>query len=412
MLFSNTLLLIVSFLFFSLADSRIDLPVVRLPTRSNSLRSTLHPSSDAGYAYYLQVNLGTPSQPVFLQLDTGSSALVVDSAAYWPPNSSTSQNDYCDITRCSTSCPICTGSSGGCQDWTNVGTQMCNFELSYGGGSIDVFGMADTITVPGTNWNQRVFFGVSVTEPSPLWSSPLQGIWGLAYEEENLWITQPTVLQQIITKYDLYNGFSLCLTPTGNSAFTVGYSWSTQLSQFSFTTVVDTIGGYNLYNVQVTDFSVGGKSLSSGSEFNVVGSPTIVDSGTSLLLIPNSVYQSLVAIPSIAALVNYTKYCSSYDQSTLPTITITLAGTSPLKIPPSAYVATAGTGACFKIQSIGSNSFGPILGDVFMQNYNIFFDLQNNRVGFADPSTCTSDGFQNVVNVPFILLALYWILLI
>lgn len=188
----------------------------------------------------------------------------------------------------------------------------------------------------------------------------------------------------------------------GESSFSLGDSYSSMLSEFSFTPILIGSDGYTQYFVKVTGFMVGETSVSDGSDFNV--NPTVVDSGTSLLYVPSATYSQIVADKYIAEALSYSGECSNIDVSNYPSLSIQFENTGFLSIPPSAYISKYGRGSCLNVLSLGSEPFGPLMGDVFMQNFNVFYDIANLRIGFASQSTCPSGGVQVLMNIPLILL--------
>jgi len=168
------------------------------------------------------------------------------------------------------------------------------------------------------------------------------------------------------------------------------------------------------YVVEMVDFLVEKTSLDvSLPAMN--GNHSIVDSGTTLLVLNE---------PLFDAFVNYVKanYCPSFppqlrqlcslnsqnvdifspgvcwtitiDEVMLfPTINIKLQNTTVLPLGPEYYFleilnSDGSPTYCFGIAP-GTGGLGTILGDVFMQAYNVYFDRANAMIGFAPVQNCS-----------------------
>lgn len=152
--------------------------------------------------------------------------------------------------------------------------------------------------------------------------------------------------------------------------------------------------------VTMNDFKVGTSSLGYGSS---AYADAIVDSGTTLFLMPNSPFNTMKQkFQGICSVTNLVGVCgvapgkSLFDGecykmtpaqiNAFPSVSVSLAGVSPLTLQPSDYLLDQQGYKCLGIQNSGGS--GTILGDVFMQKFNVFFDMGQNRVGFAPLSTC------------------------
>jgi len=177
-----------------------------------------------------------------------------------------------------------------------------------------------------------------------------------------------------------------------------------------YTPIVDE----SYYVVTMTDLLVGNTSIGVAS-YVYNQNLTIVDSGTTLLFIATGAYNALVAyfvknvcptLPSdLRALCtpdqNGTSLftsCYTLPSSQInlfPTISIVLDEAGPLRLDPQYYFLRIPDGYCFAIQPI--QSVGAILGDVFMQAFNVEFDRENRRVGFAYVQNCTGEPLEMLV---------------
>jgi hypothetical protein len=77
--------------------------------------------------------------------------------------------------------------------------------------------------------------------------------------------------------------------------------------------------------------------------------------------------------------------CSDYDYAEYPTFEVMIGGT-PYKLSPPNYIERQEGVCAFKFMTMemsGANAFW-IMGIPFFQNYYSVFDLENQRVGFAE----------------------------
>jgi len=359
--------------------------------------------------FYANVGLGNPAQYFYLQVDTGSADLAVygtgcSSCAYTNEFTLTSTSTIVDCSNPNYDCPTCV---------TYESTSACAFEDSYGSGaSINGFVLTDFMAV-GDYSGITIDFGfIQVSQAggdgSGLEHPPVDGIWGLAGQDLSGWFGAPA-MDSIVGQLGLVNMFSMCLV-SGSAVMSIGIDYTSD-GQFTW---VDMTGS-TYYPVDMTDLWVGSSSLGYGSSTYNSGPPgngAIVDSGTTLLLIPPSAFTAfqdtltgmcpgLHGICDVSAGATlFDGNCYTFTQLQLnayPDVTVYIDG-APYVLTADAYIYPFQSYRCMGIAN-GISGYGAILGDVFMQNYHVAFDRVNSRVGFAPLSTCPAAGVTATGNV-------------
>ncbi|EHB10829.1 Gastricsin [Heterocephalus glaber] len=322
------------------------------------------PMSYLDAAYFGEISLGTPPQSFQVLFDTGSSNL-------WVPSV------YCQSLACTTHPRFNPSKSS---TYTSTGQ---SFSLQYGSGSLTgVFGY-DTMTIQGTQVPKQEF-GLSEQEPGTTFVyAQFDGIMGLGYPGLAAG-GATTALQGLIREGALSQPlFSVYLgsqqgSSDGGALILGGVDESLYNGQISWTPVTQEL----YWQIGIEDVQLDNQALGWCSQ----GCQGIVDTGTSLLTLPQQYLTTL--IQAIGAQENefgeYVVDCNSIQS--LPTLTVILSG---VKFPllPSAYIlqedqyCMVGLSATY----LYSESSQPlwILGDVFLRSYYSVFDLGNNRVGFA-----------------------------
>jgi len=344
--------------------------------------------------FYATITLGTPPQTLNVQVDTGSSDLLVFGRLC---TECASNVTYAAIHSTSYTAVPCNADGYTCRECSSFlqSSNVCSFSDYYGDGSgVNGSVLTDVMSFSSFN-NINVSFGYILNSTGGFEHNPVDGIWGVSYPD--LAITTPAI-DSLFKQGDVYRGFSLCLSPAGSdvpSSMTIGKPQAAT-SSFEFTPVVQE----EYYNVKITDMQVNGKSIGVAPG---VFTPAIVDSGTTLWLVPQkafaALYKSVSATPfcksngqDCDAFFNNGSCISGISMSDLPTISMVLSGIStPLSVGPEVYTIAqpyeGRTYTCLGIMSSGDIDF-TILGDTFMGAFNVFFDVENSQIGFADPSTC------------------------
>eukprot|EP01124_Arcella_intermedia_P008645 TRINITY_DN154_c0_g1_i1.p1 TRINITY_DN154_c0_g1~~TRINITY_DN154_c0_g1_i1.p1 ORF type:complete len:441 (+),score=70.18 TRINITY_DN154_c0_g1_i1:55-1323(+) len=352
--------------------------------------------------YFTTIGLGSPPQYVQLQVDTGSSDLIVyakdcdgcgnpvhfyDSSA-----SNTAQYIYCDS-----------------EDYTCMqddecdGLDPCQWQDQFGDGST-ITGQVinDEFTIGTVKGTSMYSIGPinTVDAPQGFEATGVDGIWGLAFSDLCGWGETPTI-QILIDDLNLYNSFDMCLLEDGG-IMSIGDDYSAD-PRFQWTPIEQE----QWYTVTLNDWLMGSQSLGLSSyDLNYDG--VIVDSGTTLLivdtqilgaiqkvLVSNCTQNPLVGVCNVAAGQGLFdgKCFNLTDQqvSAFPPLTLMLQGTKGLTISPFDYL-WQGTGVpkqyCLGIQAM--DDLGVIIGDVFMQAFHVVFDRNKDLVGFGPLSSCPS----------------------
>ncbi|XP_020836058.1 gastricsin-like [Phascolarctos cinereus] len=316
-------------------------------------------------SYYGEISIGTPAQDFLVLFDTGSSNLWVNSI-------------YCKSEACTTH------SQFNPDDSSTFSTDDQTFSIEYGSGSLTGFFGYDTVTIQGLSISNQEF-GLSETEPgSTFVYAEFDGILGLAYPsisagdattvmegllDEDL-LSDPVFAFYLSGDESSDDGGVLTLGGVDSSLYTGDIHWA-PVSEEAY------------WQIAISGFSIEDESTGWCSD----GCQAIVDTGTSLLAAPESIFYDLMEY--IGAEEDEDGYyfvsCSSIDS--LPTLSFNINDVE-FPLPPSAYVLEYESSYCevgIMATYLDSDSGEAlwILGDVFLRQYYSVFDLGNNKVGFA-----------------------------
>jgi len=349
--------------------------------------------------YYASITLGTPPQSFLVQVDSGSSDLLIFGSTC--SNCVSSGSPTFDISSSSTASSIACDAPGYICESCSQGSKQCPFSDFYEDGS----GAAGYIPLEsfsvGNLSATQVSIGYITEEFGQFESSPVSGIWGVAY---SFAFSPHTVIDLLISQNELPNSFSMCLDPLGdNSVMSIGIDYS-QNSQFLWTPVTE-----QAFQITVSDMKVGGVSLNiSATNYN--DPYCVVDSGTTYVLVNQPVFDAIISAfqrfcngssglkgfcgetPGNTIMDGTCTTLTANELSAYPPIEIVISGFQ-LTIPATAYLLQVGSRRCGVITPVDGG--GTILGDVFMESYHVVFDQTHRQLGFGSLSACPPIG--NVV---------------
>ncbi|XP_064922509.1 pepsin A-like [Columba livia] len=306
--------------------------------------------------YYGTISIGTPIQEFTVIFDTGSSNL-------WVPSI------YCKSLACSDHNRFNPTKSS-----TFVSTNE-SLSIFYGTGSMTGVLGYDTVTVADIQVHNQIF-GLSETEPGfSFYYSPFDGILGLAFPSLASSGATPVFDNMMAEHLVARDLFSVYLSRDGRSGSFVLFGGIDPL--YTLTGIkwiplsAETYWQITMDRVSLDD--------------NVVACDhtcqAIVDTGTSLIAMPNKAFEATMS--NLGA--NSEGYISCDSVSSLPDIVFHING-HRFPVPPRAYVIES-QGSC----SLGFQSMGVptesgelwILGDVFIREYYVIFNRATNQVGLS-----------------------------
>ncbi|XP_004710817.1 gastricsin [Echinops telfairi] len=315
-------------------------------------------------AYFGEISIGTPPQNFLVLFDTGSSNL-------WVPSV------YCQSQACTGHKRFNPSQS------STYSTNGQTFSLQYGSGSLTGLFGYDTLTVQSIQVpNQE--FGLSENEPGTNFVyAQFDGIMGMAYPslsmggattalqgmlQENA-LTSPVFSFYLSSQPSSQNGGALVFGGVDNSLYTGQIYWAPVTQEL-------------YWQIGIEEFLIGGQASGWCSQ----GCQAIVDTGTSLLTVPQQ-YMSALLQATGAQEDQYGQFLVNCNNiQNLPTLTFIINGVQ-FPLPPSAYIlnnngyCTVGVEPTYLPSQNGQPLW--ILGDVFLRSYYSVYDMGNNRVGFA-----------------------------
>jgi cathepsin D len=309
------------------------------------------------YSYFSSVGFGPNNKQMYMLIDTGS-------ADTWVMSSTC------------TSAPCLVHHTLGTADSSTLKLSNTTWTISYGTGTVSGVMANDSMSLAG--FQIPMSFGLATNVSNDFLDYPIDGILGLGQPKSSNQLV-PTVLQTLVSKnliksnmFGIHIQRSSDKVNNGEVNFG-GYDSSMFVGNLSWTTSVSTSG---LWEIPLDDSGVG--SISTG----LTGKTAIVDTGTSMILIPpGDAAVILNLFPGVQTSgENFLLPCS-----TTTSIYLTFSGIRYL-ISSKDYIGTAATGNMCNLNIIARQAFNTnqwLIGDTFLKNVYTVFDNDNNRVGFG-----------------------------
>lgn len=357
----------------------VTLPVIHSAKRgllSRQLDLDLAKRSDV--AYYAQMNLGNPPQPVYVQLDTGSFELWVnpDCTAVRP-----SDRNFCEATG------VYNPSTS-----TTARTLQRGNSLQYGIGTANISYVVDDLSFAGSPKLTQVQFGVA-TETTDQFA----GILGLGHGQ-NYSTPYPNVMDQLATQGAIRTkAFSLALGSKTEEKGTLVLGgidtakFSGSLAAMPVIAADASPDGVARYWVSLQSIAItppSGRSI----QFQGSAMPVFLDSGATLTLLPRQLSDAIATSfgsPGLDSREFYPVDCSLVN--TQGTVDFQFAGTT-IKVPYSEMIRevarTDGTKSCM-LGIVPSPNF-VLLGDTFLRSAYAVFDMEADMVYMAQYVNCGS----------------------
>ncbi|CAH2219124.1 beta-secretase 2 [Pelobates cultripes] len=362
---------------------------------------------DSGRGYYLELLIGTPPQTLNILVDTGSSNFAV--AGSPNPDITTFFNSSRSISYQPLDIDVTVRYTQG--SWTGLlGKDLISLPQGVNGSylvNIASIYESENFFMPSINW---------------------QGILGLAYNT----LAKPsssveTFFDSLVSQADISDIFSmqmcgagLPITGTGRNVGSLvmggieehlykGDIWYTPITEEWY------------YQVEILKFEVGNVILNLNCvEYN--SDKAIVDSGTTLLRLPDKVFSAVVeAILQTSLIQNFNDdfwnglQLACWDSGEdpwayFPDISIYLRDMNASKsfritLKPQLYIQPAVTIReslnCFRF-GISQSTNALVLGAIVMEGFYVIFDRAEKRVGFAVSSCAEVDGMTvSSISGPF-----------
>ncbi|XP_048324804.2 aspartic proteinase 36 [Ziziphus jujuba] len=356
--------------------------------------------------YFAKLRIGSPSKDYYVQVDTGSdilwvncidcqrcptkSDLGIDLTLYDPKSSSTSKLITCDQEFCTSTYD---GPLPGCRP-----ELLCQYNVVYGDGSTTTgYFVKDTIHFDRLIGNQQtqsengsVIFGCGSKQSGDLGktSEALDGLIGFGQANSSM-------ISQLAVAGKVKKTFAHCLdNVNGGGIFAIGEVVQPQVNT---TPMVPNQAHYNVYMKAI---EVGGDVLELPTDIFDTGdrSGTIIDSGTTLAYLPDTVYDPLVTkvLAQQPGLKLHTVddefTCFEYNDKVddgFPVITLHFDKSLILTVYPHDYLFQIRDRVwCIGWQNSGVKSKDgkevTLLGDMVLANKLVVYDAENQVIGWRE----------------------------
>ncbi|KAG8639914.1 aspartic proteinase 36 [Manihot esculenta] len=356
--------------------------------------------------YFAKIGLGNPPKDYYVQVDTGSdilwvncvncdkcptkSGLGVKLTLYDPQSSASATNVYCDDAFCAATY---NGVIQGCTK-----DLPCQYSLVYGDGSASAgFFVRDNLqfervtgnleTAPA---NGSVVFGCGAKQLGELGTSSeaLDGILGFGQANSSM-------ISQLAAAGKVKRTFSHCLdNVNGGGIFAIGEVVSPKVN------TTPMVANKPHYNVVMKEIEVGGDVLELPTDIFSDGDQrgTIIDSGTTLAYLPETVYELMMAkivaqqpgleLHTVEEQFTCFQYSGNVDDG-FPDVKFHFVDSLTLSAYPHDYLFQIREDVwCIGWQNSGLQSKDgrdmTLLGDLVLSNKLVLYDIENQAIGWTE----------------------------
>ncbi|CAO3681739.1 unnamed protein product [Rhizopus stolonifer] len=305
--------------------------------------------------YYGQVTVGTPGVTLKLDFDTGSSDLWFASTLC--TNCGSSQTKY-NPNKSST-----------------YATDGRTWSISYGDGSSASGILAtDTVNLGGLSIKKQTI-ELAKREATSFQSGPSDGLLGLGFDSITTVNGVKTPVDNLISQGLISNpvfGVYLGKESNGGGGEYIFGGYDSSKFSGSLTTIpVDNSNGW--YGITIKSSTVGSSKVSGSFS-------AILDTGTTLLILPNSVASAVAK--AYGASDNYDgTYTIDCDTSNFKPLVFSI-GSSTFEVPADSLVFEQDGSTCYAGFGYGDYDFA-IFGDVFLKNNYVVFNPKIPQVQIA-----------------------------
>ncbi|POS69200.1 candidapepsin-8 [Diaporthe helianthi] len=327
-------------------------------------------------SYLVELTFGSNAQSVNVAIDTGSDELFVDPSCN---DRSFTQSQQQDCTENGQYDPSTSSTSKVTQETS---------QITYGSGAVDIQYVVDNIGIPGAGATMTgVQFGVATAS-----QGLNEGILGLGFGR-GVNLNYSNFVDQLATQgVTKTRVFSVALGTSDTAGGNIIFG-GVDTKKFSGSLATSTIqspayGDIQRYSIQMNGLTFKSGSTSnkySGSDLSVV-----LDTGSSLCLLPTSV------VSSMAEDFNAKQDASSgllivscSFQNTDGSLDFEFDGVT-VSVPFSEFILSAGGNQCILgVQAVESNSgITALLGDTFLRSAYVVFDQDQNKISMAQYVDC------------------------
>lgn len=327
--------------------------------------------------YTAEIEVGSPGQISTVIMDTGSANLFLNG-----PN-----------------CPTCKTIDYRPSESSTSQPQNETLNVAYGSGALTAQTYTDVLGLPCGD-RTEVTFGVTTK------SANVGSILGLAYPNLATSASTPITpwFDAMVNAGILEDLFTMRLCGVDRSGSHLklgGMDETISTDALKYTAITDE----SYYVIAPARLSVNGTETGTTGE-----GKTIVDSGTTLVLLPSDahrlIHQQLEAAAELAGLkekipdgfwdrissdISVHADLTEADIKTFPPVMLSIPGSGEaesidLEMKPQRYFRKGSGGVYFGIRA--HHGALAILGQVFMENFDVVFDRANKRIGFAPIQGC------------------------
>uniref|UniRef100_G3NZ44 pepsin A n=2 Tax=Gasterosteus aculeatus aculeatus TaxID=481459 RepID=G3NZ44_GASAC len=312
-------------------------------------------TNDADLSYYGVISIGNPPQSFSVIFDTGSSNL-------WVPSV------YCSSEACNNHNKFNPGQSSTFQ-W---GDQTLS--IQYGTGSMTGRLASDNVEVGGITVPNQVF-GISETEAPFMAQMAADGILGLAFQSiasDNVVPVFDNMVKQGLVSQSLFSVYLSGNSEQGSEVAFGGIDSSHYTGQITWIPLTSA----TYWQIQMDSVTINGQAVACTG-----GCQAIIDTGTSQIVGPTNDINNMNSWVGATANQNGEATVNCQNIQGMPEVTFTLNGQA-FTIPASAYVSQSSYGCSTGFGQGGSQQLW-ILGDVFIRQFYVIFDTENQTVGLA-----------------------------